>query len=303
MNGGNPLNRKGIILAGGTGSRLWPMTAVVSKQLLPVWDKPMIFYPLATLLEAGLTEILIISTPADISRFQDLLGDGSYLGVSLSFAIQPEPNGLAEALIIGEEFLNGSPAALILGDNLFYGGGITGLLKSANKDPVSTIFACHVSDPKRYGVVNFNKDGKAISLIEKPKVITSNFAVTGLYFYEANVSQLAKTLQPSDRKELEITDLNLLYLQNEMLNVKILSRETAWLDTGTSSSLLQASQFVEAMQSRQGTVVACLEEIAINLGLISPSSLKSRFFLDGKSGYSQYVKQLLDRLHSPEFKE
>ena len=296
MNGSNPLNRKGIILAGGSGSRLWPMTAVVSKQLLPVWDKPMIFYPLATLMEAGLTEILIISTPWDLSRFKDLLGDGSHLGISIRYAKQMEPNGLPEAFIIGEKFLNGHPAALILGDNLFYGGGIKTLLKTANTQPESTIFACHVSDPERYGVVTFDIHGKATSLIEKPIQATTNFAVTGLYFYTPNVTELAKTLKPSSRNELEITDLNLLYLRDQKLNVEILPADTAWLDTGTNTSLLQASQFVEAVQSRQGTVIACLEEIALSQGLISAADLKSMNFLNGKSSYSQYIRQLLDRL-------
>ena len=290
----NPLGRKGIVLAGGSGTRLWPMTSVVSKQLLPVWDKPMIYYPLATLMQAGLTDILIISTPADAPRFEALLGDGSQFGLELSYAVQPEPNGLAEAFLIGESFLNGQPAALILGDNIFYGHRLTDSLVRANAHPGSSVFAYPVQDPERYGVVSFDAHGQAITLEEKPAKPQSRFAVTGLYFYDASVCERAKTLTPSARGELEITDLNLLYLQSGALNVEQLGREIAWLDTGTTQSLMQAAQFVEAVQTRQGLVIACLEEIALERQLISRSDLKERIAPDGKSPYSAYVRALLE---------
>ncbi|MDB2618942.1 glucose-1-phosphate thymidylyltransferase RfbA [Litoricolaceae bacterium] len=290
----NPLNRKGIILAGGSGTRLWPMTSVVSKQLLPVWDKPMIYYPLATLMQAGLTEILIISTPSDAPRFESLLGNGSQLGLTLSYAIQPEPNGLAEAFLIGESFLGGQPAALILGDNIFYGNRLDHSLIRANANPTSSIFAYAVQDPDRYGVVSFDSEGRAITLEEKPANPASKFAVTGLYFYDADVCQRAKTLRPSARGELEITDLNMLYLKAGRLNVEQLGREIAWLDTGTTQSLMQASQFVEAVQTRQGLVIACLEEIALERQLITRPMLKHHKLPDGKSPYSAYVKSLID---------
>ena len=290
----NPLNRKGIILAGGSGTRLWPMTSVVSKQLLPVWDKPMIYYPLATLMQAGLTEILIISTPSDAPRFESLLGNGSQLGLTLSYAIQPEPKGLAEAFLIGESFLGGQPAALILGDNIFYGNRLDHSLIRANANPTSSIFAYLVQDPDRYGVVSFDSEGRAITLEEKPANPASKFAVTGLYFYEADVCQRAKTLRPSARGELEITDLNMLYLKAGRLNVEQLGREIAWLDTGTTQSLMQASQFVEAVQTRQGLVIACLEEIALERQLITRPMLQHYISPDGKSPYSAYVKSLID---------
>ncbi len=290
----NPLNRKGIILAGGSGTRLWPMTSVVSKQLLPVWDKPMIYYPLATLMQAGLTEILIISTPSDAPRFESLLGNGSQLGLTLSYAIQPEPNGLAEAFLIGESFLGGQPAALILGDNIFYGNRLDHSLIRANANPTSSIFAYLVQDPDRYGVVSFDSEGRAITLEEKPANPASKFAVTGLYFYDADVCQRAKTLRPSARGELEITDLNMLYLKAGRLNVEQLGREIAWLDTGTTQSLMQASQFVEAVQTRQGLVIACLEEIALERQLITRPMLQHYISPDGKSPYSAYVKSLID---------
>lgn len=290
----NPLNRKGIILAGGSGTRLWPMTSVVSKQLLPVWDKPMIYYPLATLMQAGLTEILIISTPSDAPRFESLLGNGSQLGLTLSYAIQPEPNGLAEAFLIGESFLGGQPAALILGDNIFYGNRLDHSLIRANANPTSSIFAYAVQDPDRYGVVSFDSEGRAITLEEKPANPASKFAVTGLYFYDADVCQRAKTLRPSARGELEITDLNMLYLKAGRLNVEQLGREIAWLDTGTTQSLMQASQFVEAVQTRQGLVIACLEEIALERQLITRPMLQHYISPDGKSPYSAYVKSLID---------
>lgn len=290
----NPLNRKGIILAGGSGTRLWPMTSVVSKQLLPVWDKPMIYYPLATLMQAGLTEILIISTPSDAPRFESLLGNGSQLGLTLSYAIQPEPKGLAEAFLIGESFLGGQPAALILGDNIFYGNRLDHSLIRANANPTSSIFAYLVQDPDRYGVVSFDSEGRAITLEEKPANPASKFAVTGLYFYDADVCQRAKTLRPSARGELEITDLNMLYLKAGRLNVEQLGREIAWLDTGTTQSLMQASQFVEAVQTRQGLVIACLEEIALERQLITRPMLQHYISPDGKSPYSAYVKSLID---------
>lgn len=290
----NPLNRKGIILAGGSGTRLWPMTSVVSKQLLPVWDKPMIYYPLATLMQAGLTEILIISTPSDAPRFESLLGNGSQLGLTLSYAIQPEPKGLAEAFLIGESFLGGQPAALILGDNIFYGNRLDHSLIRANANPTSSIFAYAVQDPDRYGVVSFDSEGRAITLEEKPANPASKFAVTGLYFYDADVCQRAKTLRPSARGELEITDLNMLYLKAGRLNIEQLGREIAWLDTGTTQSLMQASQFVEAVQTRQGLVIACLEEIALERQLITRPMLQHYISPDGKSPYSAYVKSLID---------
>lgn len=290
----NPLNRKGIILAGGSGTRLWPMTSVVSKQLLPVWDKPMIYYPLATLMQAGLTEILIISTPSDAPRFESLLGNGSQLGLTLSYAIQPEPKGLAEAFLIGESFLGGQPAALILGDNIFYGNRLDHSLIRANANPTSSIFAYLVQDPDRYGVVSFDSEGRAITLEEKPANPASKFAVTGLYFYDADVCQRAKTLRPSARGELEITDLNMLYLKAGRLNIEQLGREIAWLDTGTTQSLMQASQFVEAVQTRQGLVIACLEEIALERQLITRPMLQHYISPDGKSPYSAYVKSLID---------
>ena len=290
----NPLHRKGIILAGGSGTRLWPMTSVVSKQLLPIWDKPMIYYPLATLMQAGLTEILIISTPADAPRFEALLGDGSQFGLTLSYAIQPEPNGLAEAFLIGESFLNGQPAALILGDNIFYGNRLDDSLIRANANPTSSVFAYPVQDPERYGVVSFDDEGQAVALEEKPAHPKSKFAVTGLYFYDTEVCEYAKTLTPSARGELEITDLNLVYLKAGQLNVEQLGREIAWLDTGTTQSLMQAAQFVEAVQTRQGLVIACLEEIALQRQLVTASSLKQCLSPDGKSPYSAYVKSLID---------
>ena len=294
LNQYNPLHRKGIILAGGSGTRLWPMTSVVSKQLLPIWDKPMIYYPLATLMQAGLTEILIISTPADAPRFEALLGDGSQFGLTLSYAIQPEPNGLAEAFLIGESFLNGQPAALILGDNIFYGNRLDESLIRANANPASSVFAYPVQDPERYGVVSFDGNGQAVALEEKPAHPKSKYAVTGLYFYDTEVCEYAKTLTPSARGELEITDLNLAYLKAGRLSVEQLGREIAWLDTGTTQSLMQAAQFVEAVQTRQGLVIACIEEIALQRQLVTASSLRECLSPDGKSPYSAYVKSLID---------
>jgi glucose-1-phosphate thymidylyltransferase len=289
----NPLQRKGIILAGGSGSRLWPMTAAISKQLLPVWDKPMIYYPLATLMQAGLTDILIISTPLDLPRFEALFGCGKHLGLRIQYAEQAKPNGLAEAFLIAESFLDGHPAALILGDNIFYGHGLTEALQQANTDPRCTVFAYAVHDPERYGVVSFDRNGHAISLEEKPIKPKSKYAVTGIYFYDSQVCRLAKTLAPSQRGELEITDLNRLYLEAGNLRVHTLNREITWLDTGTAQSLLQAAQFVETVQTRQGLVIACLEEIALECGLISRRDMRTLIQFDSKSSYATYVQTIL----------
>ena len=288
------MQRKGIILAGGSGTRLWPMTAAVSKQLLPVWDKPMIYYPLATLMQAGLTEILIISTPHDLPRFEALFGTGAHLGLKLEYAVQPAPKGLAEALIIAESFLDGQSAALILGDNIFYGRGLSDVLKEARSSDTPTVFAYVVQDPERYGVVAFDADGLAISLEEKPIHPKSKYAVTGIYFYDNDVCDLAKTLTPSSRGELEITDLNQLYLDAGRLNVQVLDREITWLDTGTTQSLMQASQFVETVQARQGLVIGCLEEIALSERLVTPAQLKQGPHQNSKSTYARYVQQLVE---------
>ena len=287
------MKRKGIILAGGSGTRLWPMTAAVSKQLLPVWDKPMIYYPLATLMQTGLHEILIISTPEDLPRFEKLFGTGAHLGLAIDYAVQPEPNGLAEAFIIAERFLDGAGATLILGDNIFYGHGLSNVLKNACNTDSSTVFAYAVQDPERYGVVAFDDKGRAVSLEEKPTNPCSSYAVTGIYFYDNSVCDFAKTLTPSARGELEITDLNRLYLQAGRLRVEVLDREITWLDTGTTQSLMQAAQFVETVQTRQGLVIGCLEEIALNEGLIQPDQLKPELYADSKSSYAQYVQRLL----------
>ncbi|MFZ4773841.1 MAG: glucose-1-phosphate thymidylyltransferase RfbA [Terrimicrobiaceae bacterium] len=288
--------RKGIILAGGSGSRLHPITQAVSKQLLPVYDKPMIYYPLSTLMLAGIREILIISTPHDLPSFRRLLGDGSRFGVSFSFCEQPSPDGLAQAFILGESFLGESPAALVLGDNLFYGSELTHVLAEADAwREGATIFGYEVTNPSDYGVVEFDADGRAISLEEKPAVPRSRCAIPGLYFYDERVSALAGSLQPSPRGELEITDLNRLYLEEGTLRVKRFGRGTAWLDTGTHESLLEAGDFVRAIQNRQGLWIGCLEEIAFGKGWLTAEELAATAAGFGKSSYGTYLKQILER--------
>ncbi|AJR02876.1 glucose-1-phosphate thymidylyltransferase RfbA [Siansivirga zeaxanthinifaciens] len=283
---------KGIILAGGSGTRLYPLTKVVSKQLMPVFDKPMIYYPLTTLMSAGIREVLIISTSNDLPKFIDLLGNGSDYGCVFEYAVQDQPNGLAEAFIIGEKFISKDSVALILGDNIFYGSGLNETLQTITNPKGGIIFAYHVHDPQRYGVVEFNDENKAISIEEKPIEPKSNFAVPGIYFYDNNVIDIAKNIKPSQRGELEITDVNKAYLEKELLRVKILDKGTAWLDTGTFSSLMQASQFVQVIEERQGLKIGCIEEVAYKMGYITREQLLNLAKPLLKSGYGEYLQQL-----------
>ena len=284
---------KGIILAGGSGSRLHPLTLAISKQLMPIYDKPMIYYPLSVLMLAGIREILIISTPNDLPLFERLLGDGSRLGCSFEYAVQEVPNGLAQAFVIGEEFIGDDDVALILGDNIFYGSGLEKILKNASKPDGGIVFAYHVNDPERYGVVDFDKEYKVLSIEEKPKTPKSNFAVPGIYFYDNSVVQIAKEIEPSERGEYEITDVNKQYLKEGRLKVSVFGRGTAWLDTGTFTSLIQAQQFVQVVEERQGLKIGCIEEVAYRRGFINEEQLREIANPLHKSGYGHYLLNLL----------
>ncbi|MEP5939475.1 glucose-1-phosphate thymidylyltransferase RfbA [Maribacter dokdonensis] len=284
---------KEILLAGGTGSRLWPLTKALSKQLMPIYDKPMIYYPLSTLMIAGIREILIITTPDDLPLFKKLLSDGKQLGCTFQYAIQPEPKGLAEAFIIGKEFIGNSKVALVLGDNIFYGNGLEKLLKKNSKPEGGIIYGYHVNNPNRYGVVEFDEFGKAISIVEKPQIPKSNYAIPGIYFYDNNVVEIAEQIKPSKRGELEITDVNIAYLNKGNLKVSVLDKGIAWLDTGTFSSLMNASQFVQVIEERQGLKIGCIEEVAYTQGFIDAKQLEKLAEPLLKSGYGEYLMRLI----------
>lgn len=288
---------KGIVLAGGSGTRLYPLTMITSKQLLPIYDKPMIYYPLSTLLLAGIREILIISTPTDLPNYQKLLGDGSDFGIDLHYAEQPSPDGLAQAFLIGESFIGDDECAMILGDNIFYGNGLTKMLREAVRDAEqgkATIFGYYVTDPQRFGIVEFDANGKVLSVEEKPQQPKSNYCITGLYFYDKRAVQFAKQVKPSWRNELEITDLNRLYLEDDTLNVKLLGRGYSWLDTGTVDSLMEAAEFVQIIEKRQGIKISALEEIAYHNGWISPEKLKELAQKYGKSPYGEHLRRVVE---------
>lgn len=286
---------KGIILAGGSGTRLYPLTMVTSKQLLPIYDKPMIYYPLSIMMQAGIKDILIISTPSDTPRFEELLGDGHQFGISLQYKVQPSPDGLAQAFLLGEDFIDGDSCAMILGDNIFHGHGLVKRLKAAaSREEGATVFGYYVDDPERFGIVEFDNEGKAVSIEEKPAQPKSNYAVTGLYFYDKNVVEYAKTIKPSARGELEITDLNKIYLEKGKLNVELLGQGFTWLDTGTHESLVDATNFVKTVETHQHRKIACLEEIAYNNGWISKDELIERYELLKKNQYGAYLKDVID---------